>query len=594
MFANQALRPWWYLLVAVLLALLPWASPNPYYVNLAQEVAILAIAGIGLNILLGLSGQISLGQAGFFAVSAYGSALLSLRLGWPLAASVMLGVIMSGLAGLVVGSIALRARTHYLAMVTLAFGFIVGILAQRWTGFTGGSMGLVGVPPLNWGDPRSAARNFLWTAAALFLAVQITSDFVMQSRSGRVLRTISESESFAATVGINAAAWRVGAFVVSAMLAGLAGALFAHQSGYVSSDAFNLDRSLAMLIVVVVGGLGHRYGPVLGAVFLVAMNQAIADLYTYSNFIFGALLLAVMVFLPDGLSGLGALVRRKRPASLRRNEAGPGAPGVGDIVNLPLIAVARGEPLLQLQQVSKSYFGLAALSDVSMTVRAGTVHALIGPNGAGKSTLINTICGLYRADSGVIRLAEHDITQWPAHRRARLGLARTFQNLQLIGGLSVIENVMLGVPDRGGVVKAFVSWLCGRPFESEQRARARALLGFLGIEGFADVSPGDLSYGHRKLAELARALAGQPQLMLLDEPIAGINEEESRLIAAGIGRLREAGVTILLVEHDMPFVMSVADEITVLDYGQKIAFGAPDAVRANPVVVEAYLGVETA
>jgi len=594
MFADQALRPWCYVLAALLLAALPVASPNAYFVNLAQEVAILAIAGIGLNILLGLSGQISLGHAGFFAVSAYCSALLSLRLGWPLAASAALGIVVSGAAGLVVGAIALRARTHYLAMVTLAFGFIVAILAQRWTGFTGGSMGLIGVPPLNWGDAKNAARNFLWTAAALFLVVQIASDFVIQSRSGRVLRTISESESFAATVGLNAAAWRVGAFVVSAMLAGLAGALFAHQSGYVSSDAFNLDRSLAMLIVVVVGGLGHRYGPLLGALFLVAMNQAIADLYTYSNFIFGALLLAVMVFLPDGLSGLGALLlRRNRPAPPRQDVA-PGASGVLDLIHLRGNALARGEPLLELQQLSKSYFGLAALSDVSMTVRAGTVHALIGPNGAGKSTLINTICGLYRADSGTIRLAGQDITNWPAHRRARLGLARTFQNLQLIGGLSVIENVMLGLAESAGLVKAFRSWLLGRPFESEQRDRALALLGFLGIAGFANAAPGDLAYGHRKLAELARALAGRPKLMLLDEPIAGLNEEESRQIAAGIGKLRDAGVTILLVEHDMPFVMSVADEITVLDYGQKIASGTPDVVRADPVVVEAYLGVEAA
>ncbi|MEZ5631921.1 MAG: branched-chain amino acid ABC transporter ATP-binding protein/permease [Burkholderiaceae bacterium] len=586
MFADGKLRPLRYAMAAVLVAALPALAPNPFFLNLAQEVVLLAIAGIGLNFLLGLSGQISLGQAGFFGIAAYASGLLAQRWGMPLVLAIPLAVVVSGLAGLAVGLVALRARAHYLAMVTLAFGFIVGIVAQRWITVTGGSMGLVGLPQLNWGDPGNAARNFLWTVAGILLLLQIVGDFLMQSRAGRVMRTIAESESFALTVGIRASAWRAGTFIVSAMLAGLAGALFSHQLGYVSSDAVTLDRSLAILIVVVVGGLGHAYGPLLGAIFLVAMNQAMAGVYTYSNYIFGALLLIVMVFLPHGLSGLLRVGRQVASGGL------PDAQTVRPVLDLPSKHQKNAQPVLELQGVTKSYAGVKAVQDVSMTVHAGTVHALIGPNGAGKSTLINVISGLYRPDSGSIRLSGEDVTAWPAYLRARKGLARTFQNLQLIGGLTVIENVMLGLPAGGAAWRRFGLWLIGRPHESMERTHAQQLLDMLGIGAYANASPAELSYGHRKLAELARALAQQPTLMLLDEPIAGINEEESRQIAEGIARLRDAGVTILLVEHDMPFVMSLADEITVLDHGQRIASGAPAEVRGNPAVIDAYLGVE--
>lgn len=586
MFDDCKLRPLRYAMAAILVAALPTLSPNPFFVNLAQEVVLLAIAGIGLNFLLGLSGQISLGQAGFFGIAAYASGLLAQRWGIPLVLAIPLAVLASGLAGLAVGLVALRARTHYLAMVTLAFGFIVGIVAQRWITVTGGSMGLGGLPQLNWGDPGNAARNFLWTAAGILLLLQIVGDFLMQSRTGRVLRTIAESESFASTVGIHASTWRAGTFIASAMLAGLAGALFSHQLGYVSSDALTLDRSLAILIVVVVGGLGHAYGPLLGAIFLVGMNQAMAGLYTYSNYIFGALLLVVMVFLPHGLSGLLRIGRRV--VSVVRPEAQSERP----VLDLPLRRQRDARPVLELLGVTKSYAGVKAVQNVSMTVHAGTVHALIGPNGAGKSTLINVISGLYRPDGGSIRLSGEEVTTWPAYLRARKGLARTFQNLQLIGGLTVIENVMLGLPEEGSGWRRFGLWLIGRPHESMERARAQQLLDMLGIGAYANASPAELSYGHRKLAELARALAQQPTLMLLDEPIAGINEEESRQIAEGIAKLRDAGVTILLVEHDMPFVMSLADEITVLDHGQRIAMGTPEEIRNNPLVIEAYLGVE--
>lgn len=590
MFANSSRRSVGYVIAAALIAALPFVSPNSFYVNLAQEVVLLTIAGIGLNLLLGLSGQISLGQAGFFAVGAYASGLMAQRLGWPLALTIPVAVLCAGVTGLLVGLVGLRARTHYLAMVTLAFGFIIGILAQRWVGVTGGAMGLMGMPQLNWGDGGNGPRNFFWTSAAILLVIQVLSDYMMQSHAGRVLRTISESESFAATVGIQAPLWRVGAFMGAAMLAGLSGALYAHQLGFVSSDAMNLDRSLALLIVVVIGGLGHAYGPLLGALFLVGMNQAVADLYSYANFIFGTLLLTVMVFMPHGLSGLLSLGKPgKAKLGLKQRLIDVTSPlNTPPPSNTAPSSVAE----LELAGVSKSYAGVRALQDVSMTIVTGTVHALIGPNGAGKSTLINVISGLYRADAGSIRLRGDDVTGWAAHRRARRGLARTFQNLQLIGGLTVVENVMLAISDKTPPLRSFGHWILGRPHEENSRQEALRLLSSLHIGALADASPNDLSYGHKKLAELARALAQNPTLLLLDEPIAGLNEEESHKIADGIKRLAAAGVTILLVEHDMTFVMSVADTITVLDYGKVIASGTPDVVRNNPAVIEAYLGAE--
>jgi ABC-type branched-subunit amino acid transport system ATPase component/ABC-type branched-subunit amino acid transport system permease subunit len=583
-----------YLGAAALIALFPYIAPNEFYLRIAQDIAIWAIAAVGLNLLLGYSGQISLGQSAFFALGAYGSGIVATTYQWPLWISIPLGILVATAVGVVIGLVALRARTHYLAMATLAFGFIVEILCQRWVGLTGGSMGLIGVPQLNFGSFANGAIYFFWIAAGTLLVLQMLMDYTASSEVGRDLQAMKESESFALTTGMNVRLWRAGVVVVSALLAGMAGVLFVHQSGYVSSDAFNLERSISLLIAVVIGGLGRSYGAVVGTAIVILLNQVTAGLYEVSYFIFGGILLAVMLFFPAGAVGAvdraWRLIRGARPQEAEAFAS--------DRHALPkhvaMRVAAKGTPVLELAGITKSYAGVIAVKDVSLCIRGGTIHALIGPNGAGKSTLINVISGLYRADTGKITYLGGDITGQSADKRANAGVARTFQNLQLIGTLTVVENVMLGIPRSHRFLPGFVTWLFTDRELAKSRQEAMQFLEFFGIARFANALPGDLAYGHRKLCELARALAQRPTLMLLDEPIAGLNEQEVLEVTAAIRTLRDLGVTVLLVEHNMTFVMGLSETVTVLDYGQKIAEGPPNRIQRNQAVITAYLGTEVA
>ncbi len=580
-----------YLLAVAAAAAFPLLAPNTFFVHLGQLFAYTAIAVIGLNLLLGLSGQMSLGHGGFYALGAYGSAILAASLGWPLAASMPAGVAVALLAGFVVGIIALRTRGLYLAMATLAFGFIVEIAAQRWVGLTGGTMGLFGVPQLDFGDFARGPTYFFWTAAGLLLLTQMVSDYVFASSFGRRLRAIKESESFARTIGLNVPVWRSVIFAASAGLAGLAGVLFAHQSGFISSDAFNIRLTIGLLIATVIGGLGRSYGPLFGTAILIGIAETTASLHQIGLLLYGLILLAVLLVFPEGAIGLAERLFRRAQA---RHPAAGQARAKGGIAATPVPAFEkeRAGGRLEVENAGKSYAGVVALRDVGLVVEPGTVHALIGPNGAGKSTFINIVAGLYRPDSGSIRLDGTDVAALPAHRRARLGLARTFQNLQLIGGVSVLDNVMLGLAPKRSRAADAAAWLLGRGHEAEERAEALAILDFLGIAHLAELGPKDLAYGHRKLLELARAIAQRPRVMLLDEPVAGLSAQEAREIARVIRLLRDRGTAILLVEHNMEFVMGISDRVTVLDFGNRIAVGTPAEVQRHPEVIRAYLGME--
>ena len=596
MFAESEHRIWprnlGYLAAALAILLLPLLVANDFYVHIAQTLFYTTIAVIGLNILLGLSGQMSLGQAGFYAIGAYGSALLSSQLGLPLALSMAAGAGLACSAGLLVGLVALRTRGLYLAMATLAFGFIVEIAAQRWTDLTGGTMGVFGIPTLDFGSRSMGKAYFLWVAGALYLGAQIVSDYVFASRYRRNLLALKENESSAQTAGINVPVWRTVVFAASALAAGVAGTLFTHQSAYINSDAFTLNLTLTLLIATVIGGLGYSYGPIIGTLITLLIAELIASLYDVSFMIYGVILLAVLLLFPQGAIGL-----LQKIARLLRIGASQRSPGRGEPSSIACIparggGAVRGDgPALLIDNLTKSYIGVTALKNVSVRIEPGTVHALIGPNGAGKSTLINVVSGLYAADTGRIVLDGKVITALPSHARARLGLARTFQNLQLVPSLSALENVMIGIRRRRGAAADFTAWMTSARFDQIERSRALLLLDQFGISHVSDARPEDLAYGHRKLVELARAIAEEPAVMLLDEPIAGLNDEEARQIADVIRRIRDEGTTILLVEHNMEFVMSLSDRVTVLDYGESIAEGTPAEVRSDSRVITAYLGV---
>lgn len=572
-----------YVAFLIVVAALPWAGVNPFIIHLAQTFSYTAIAVIGINILLGLSGQMSLGQAGFYALGSYGSALVALKLGWPIPLAIAFGTCIAAICGALVGTFALRTRGLYLAMATMAIGFVIEILAQRWITVTGGAMGLASIPQLDFGG--HGAMWFLYFSGACLLVIQIGADYVNDSYVGRRLRAIRESETFAASIGIHVPRWRAVTFAVSAALAGMGGALFAHHSGFVGSDAFTIQLSVSLLIAAVIGGLGTRRGPLLGTLILLGIVEFSAGVEKYRLMIHGMILLCVLLAFPEGAVGI---VARIRLLFFKRQQAKLNSATYRSEEGTTLNGMPKGGEL-SIEGVSKSYAGVLAVDNATINVTPGTIHGLIGPNGAGKSTLINVVAGLYRCDTGRILLDGRDITGLDTASRAQLGLARTFQNLQLIEALTGLDNVQLGFVAKRSVLTDFLGWWRGS-FEYEQRREALAVMAFLGIGHTADRFPAELSYGHRKLLELARAIAQRPSLMLLDEPIAGLNAQESKEIAHVVKRLRSVGVTVLVVEHNMEFVMSICDVVSVLDHGQLVTTGTPEEVQSDPRVVAAYLG----
>ncbi len=536
---------------------------------------------------------LSLANAGFMAIGAYGSAIFCVKLGLPLAMAMPAAVILCGVIALIIGLPVLKLKDVYLAICTLGFGEVVRVLIILLPDLTGGSTGA----NLSTGFPYEAMKQTKTWMLLVFLGLLCYLFWALsRSRIGRAFRALRENPQAASTMGIDIVAYRSMAFLMSAMLAGAAGALYAHSVGSLDNGDFKFNRSLDILSYAVLGGSGQWYGSILGGGLLTALPillrdwagtsvSFLKDFAQLPNILNGLALLFVVIFLPGGLVSALSIGKPRRAKSSGTDSVT--APGVG--------ATSRASsdaPLLVLDGITRLFGGVEALSSVGFELSGGKIYGLIGPNGAGKTTLINLVSGLMSPSSGRIVWLGKEIQNQAAYRTARAGIARTYQNIQLFGDMTVLENVIVG---RHTHIKTnLATTLLRLPAEGREENAAReealSLLARLGLESLAGLKAGKLSYGDQRRVEIARALAMHPRLLLLDEPAAGMNEVETARLGEFIVDLKRHGYTLLVVEHHMDLIMKICDEIVVINFGKKIAQGAPAAVSRDEQVLEAYLG----
>jgi len=561
-------------------ALVPLVTSNTYYLFVAILIGISIVVTTGLNVLAGASGQVSLGQAGFYALGAYAGALVAARAGLSFWLALPVAALLGVVVGAVLGLASLRVSGPYLAMVTIAFGIIVEHGLIEWDALTGGFGGIADIARPGLGGPPLTLGRYYYVVGLAVLASLALARNLGRSPWGRALLAVRDSELAAASLGLNPYQVRTAAFTLGAAFAAVGGCLYAFLAGFVSPDSFTLQTSILFLLIVLFGGLGRVLGPVVGSVVLIVLPELLHGFSDYRLVMYGGLLLGSIYFLPGGV--VGALARDGRG----RRDADPAEA----VAWKPGAAEA---PPLEARGLQMRFGGIVALADGHLALAPGRVHGLIGPNGAGKTTLLNILSGFYRPSAGVVALGACALTGLGPHRIARAGVARTFQTTRLFETLSVLENVLVGL--LGGRPGSLAAALLGPPSvrarERRFRAEARGLLAFVGYAGDPDVLARNLPFGHKRLVEIARALARQPAVLLLDEPAAGLSQEEIAGLADLIARIRAAGTSVLLVGHHMDLVMSVSDRVTVLNDGRVIATGAPADVQQNSAVLEAYLGV---